>query len=362
MSSNGLIKFSVQQMGYDKLQVDSYINKLIFEYNAMHSEYMNIVTKINSPSELFNIVKVDRFSEELNEAIKFSEQPLGYDKKQVDSYVGKLINEYNSLYSEYTKLISKCNSLSGLLNMDVVEELVSEGRSLLAAMNIVVNEWRIENNNSQTSKSENAILEFFIPKATEPISESIVGSNSDVVVKKLWRESDNLQNTAYDIMDNNEKSMASDLLQTMDTICKVVDKFNRRLKRKTLKHCHHTEFNSVRELADSFGSTIRDVVKKILIDGLIPALYQGLKHTNSHIYVLTLRAVNQFLSNIGIYTLEVKQGEKVDYNTCQISEDSCENIAPHYDLVERIEEVRQYPYFMGNSQVSEGIVYVWRAE
>jgi len=51
MSSNGGIKFSEQPMGYDKQQVDNYINKLIYEYNAMHQEYMNLVTKSNSLSE-----------------------------------------------------------------------------------------------------------------------------------------------------------------------------------------------------------------------------------------------------------------------------------------------------------------------
>ena len=51
MSSNGGIKFSEQPMGYDKQQVDNYINKLTYEYNAMHNEYMNLVTKCNSLSE-----------------------------------------------------------------------------------------------------------------------------------------------------------------------------------------------------------------------------------------------------------------------------------------------------------------------
>ena len=49
--TDGGIKFSEQPMGYDKMQVDNYINKLTYEYNAMHNEYMNLVTKCNSLSE-----------------------------------------------------------------------------------------------------------------------------------------------------------------------------------------------------------------------------------------------------------------------------------------------------------------------
>ena len=50
MADNG-IKFAEQPLGYDKQQVDSYINKLTYEYTAMHNEYINLVTKCNSLSE-----------------------------------------------------------------------------------------------------------------------------------------------------------------------------------------------------------------------------------------------------------------------------------------------------------------------
>jgi cell division septum initiation protein DivIVA len=38
-------------MGYDKQQVDSYVNKLIYEYQSMHNEYTNLVSKYNNLSE-----------------------------------------------------------------------------------------------------------------------------------------------------------------------------------------------------------------------------------------------------------------------------------------------------------------------
>ncbi|MDR1644005.1 MAG: DivIVA domain-containing protein [Clostridiales bacterium] len=44
--------------------------------------------------------------------ISFTERPMGYDKQQVDSYIAKVTYEYQSMHSEYTKLVSKCNSLS----------------------------------------------------------------------------------------------------------------------------------------------------------------------------------------------------------------------------------------------------------
>jgi cell division septum initiation protein DivIVA len=70
MSSNA-IRFSEQPMGYDKQQVDNYINKLIYEYNAMHAEYTSLVTKSNSLSETCL-----RLSDEKNKlAEKLSQMP-----------------------------------------------------------------------------------------------------------------------------------------------------------------------------------------------------------------------------------------------------------------------------------------------
>jgi len=71
--TDGGIKFSEQPMGYDKQQVDNYINKLTYEYNAMHNEYMNLVTKCNSLSETCM-----RLSDEKNRfAEMLDKQPSG---------------------------------------------------------------------------------------------------------------------------------------------------------------------------------------------------------------------------------------------------------------------------------------------
>ena len=64
---DGGIKFSEQPVGYDKLQVDSYISKLTYEYNAMHNEYTDLVTKCNSLSE--TCVRLSDEKERLEESV-----------------------------------------------------------------------------------------------------------------------------------------------------------------------------------------------------------------------------------------------------------------------------------------------------
>jgi cell division septum initiation protein DivIVA len=64
------VKFSEQPMGYDKQQVDSYISKLTYEYQSMHTEYMNLVAKCNNLSETCM-----RLTEEKNHAVEMLQKP-----------------------------------------------------------------------------------------------------------------------------------------------------------------------------------------------------------------------------------------------------------------------------------------------
>jgi cell division septum initiation protein DivIVA len=45
-------------------------------------------------------------------SVTFSEQPMGYDKQQVDSYVAKITLEYQTVYNEYMSMVNKYNSLT----------------------------------------------------------------------------------------------------------------------------------------------------------------------------------------------------------------------------------------------------------
>jgi cell division septum initiation protein DivIVA len=46
------------------------------------------------------------------DGVRFAEQPMGYDKQQVDSYIANLTYEYQSLHNEYLAVVAKCNNLS----------------------------------------------------------------------------------------------------------------------------------------------------------------------------------------------------------------------------------------------------------
>ena len=85
--SDGTIKFSEQPMGYDKQQVDNYINKLTYEYNAMHNEYMSLVTKCNSLSETCL-----RLSDEKNRLAEILNQQPSQNKEHEAAIAKALID------------------------------------------------------------------------------------------------------------------------------------------------------------------------------------------------------------------------------------------------------------------------------
>jgi cell division septum initiation protein DivIVA len=45
----------------------------------------------------------------------FAEQPMGYDKQQVDNYIAKITYEYQNLHNEYMTLVSRNASLTAQL-------------------------------------------------------------------------------------------------------------------------------------------------------------------------------------------------------------------------------------------------------
>ena len=85
--SDGGIKFSEQPMGYDKQQVDNYINKLTYEYNAMHNEYLNVVAKSNSLSETCL-----RLSDEKNRLAEMLNQQPSQNKENEAAIARALID------------------------------------------------------------------------------------------------------------------------------------------------------------------------------------------------------------------------------------------------------------------------------
>ena len=134
MADSG-IKFVEQPMGYDKQQVDNYINKLTYEYNAMHNEYMNLVTKCNSLSE--TCLRLSDEKNRLNEML--NQQPI--QNKDNESAIAKAIIDAEILAKQ---IVDHANAESTKVeeSMRIARDEIKQLQTIKDKMLIEIHEMR----------------------------------------------------------------------------------------------------------------------------------------------------------------------------------------------------------------------------
>jgi len=133
--ADGGIKFAEQPMGYDKQQVDNYINKLTYEYNAMHNEYMNLVTKCNSLSE--TCLRLSDEKNHLNEML--NQQPVqGRDN---EAAIAKAIIDAEILAKQ---IVDRANTESAKVeeSMRIARDEIKQLQTIKDKMLIEIHEMR----------------------------------------------------------------------------------------------------------------------------------------------------------------------------------------------------------------------------
>ncbi|MDR1560324.1 MAG: DivIVA domain-containing protein [Clostridiales bacterium] len=128
--ADGGVKFAEQPMGYDKQQVDSYITKLTYEYNAMHNEYLNLVTKCNSLSE--TCLRLSDEKNRLTEAL--NQQPS--QSRENESAIAKAIIDAEMLAKQ---IVDRANTESAK-----IEESIRMAREEMKQLQLMKDKMLIE--------------------------------------------------------------------------------------------------------------------------------------------------------------------------------------------------------------------------
>ena len=166
-------------------------------------------------------------------------------------------------------------------------------------------------------------------------------------------------NSLDELLEQYENKVEDVTFEAMDMISRLIQKFRKPLKNRG-KKINFEDITKVSEMHDKFYEFLRKIVKENLIDRVIPQIYEGMKHGNIEIYSLVLKPINNFLSELGIYTFDIREGQKMNYELCMPME-SDKNGTIDYTLEEVVKEVVQLPYvFTENSLVSEGKNILWR--
>ena len=143
-----------------------------------------------------------------------------------------------------------------------------------------------------------------------------------------------------------------------DNTCESIESMCRQMDRLKRQYDTHTRGNLEGAVTSSWLKAMG-----AFIEGIIPAVYNGLSAAEDNVYELILREVNNFLRQNGIFTKEIQVGEKLDTNDCEFVEDSSA-VTKDPRQSDVIVKIRQYPYLTVCSGerilIKSGKAVAWR--
>jgi len=214
----------------------------------------------------------------------------------------------------------------------------------------------IKEDDNKESLSRDLTL-FKIEKNRESILKKITSVDKlDEVKKEIKNEYNKFSEDFLDYFERVENKLNEKQIESFEIIEKTIKNRGKKLNRTIDKFKVEDSWN-ISRIEEEFYFKLQKNLKDI-IDSLIPTISIGMRENSAYDGVLFL--LNKFLSQLGIYTIDLKVSEICDYELIEPQEcDDCET----EDNMKKdiIKEILSYPYLLNEEQiVLEGKVILWK--
>ncbi|MFI3211490.1 MAG: hypothetical protein R3Y64_10640 [Peptostreptococcaceae bacterium] len=215
------------------------------------------------------------------------------------------------------------------------------------------------------AKSSNNIIDLFkIEKINGDIFDTIVDFNSLLSIRQDILDRLNKLNMSLKDLLENDKSIDEQVSKSIKAMYKEIRVLIKDFEKDKKLRKDILDTDSLEVIREKCISNLSSMINRVVISNLIHSVFEGIKHSNDYNYEIVLNMINDFLSELGIVTYLLFEGEKLDndkYDLVDIEEFGSE-ITIDYNKKECIKSVLQYPYIFKkyNHIVSEGKVTVWR--
>ena len=248
------------------------------------------------------------------------------------------------------------------MEQDVIKSLqskVEEAAEFFKNKKIIIDLW--QDKSSKNKISSNQFIEKFKLEQSRKIELNNL-QEIDKYISLLNEQAKNLRDNIGTVIEDNEESVNSELLEAIDIIYGQIERFTSGIEQRTLKflkQCRNDEKLDIEKAADEFFNILKKCLD-VIFDESISAIYRGIKMNGNPIYDILLNDVNTFLKNISVYTVEIKINDKINYDICDDAGNYSSKETEDYELDDCICDIIQYPYFWGNHLLSSGKVHAWR--
>jgi len=209
--------------------------------------------------------------------------------------------------------------------------------------------------NEKSSKNDLSL--FKIENNRKSIFKKITSFDKlNEVKKEIIVEYEKFSEEFLDYFDRVENQLDEKQTQSFEIIEKIIKNRGKKLK-GTIDKFNNEDSWSISKIEEEFYFKVQKNLKDI-VDSLIPTISTGLRENPAYSGILI--SLNKFMSQLGIYTMDLKVSEVCKYEIIEPQEcDNCET----EDKTKKdiIKEILSYPYVLNEEQIIlEGRVILWK--
>jgi len=216
-----------------------------------------------------------------------------------------------------------------------------------------------EPNRERTNQnSQNNLSLFKIEKNRESIFKKITSIDKlDEVKKEIKSEYKKFSEEFLDYFDRVDNQLDNKQKKSFEIIDKTIKNRGKKLD-ATINKFRVEDSWSVSRIEEEFYFKLQKNLKDI-IDNLLDTISTGLKENSAYEGILSY--LNNFLSQLGIYTIDLDITKKYD-NLDLLDPQECDDCKTEdLEKQEMIKEILSYPYILNEEQiVLEGKVILWK--
>jgi len=212
---------------------------------------------------------------------------------------------------------------------------------------------------SNKENFQNDLFKFKIEKNRESIFKKITSVDKlDEVKKEIKSEYDKFSDDFLVYFERVENQLDEKNIKSFEIIEKIIKNRGKKLN-GTIDKFRVEDSWIVSKIEEEFYLKLQKNLEDI-VDSLIFTISRGMRENSAYDGILSL--LNKFLSQLGIYTMDIDIGKECNYEFLDPQEcDDCET--DDIDKKDIIKEVLSYPYILNEKQiVIDGKVILWKVK
>ncbi|MGA1868848.1 MAG: hypothetical protein ACMUJM_09905 [bacterium] len=195
---------------------------------------------------------------------------------------------------------------------------------------------------------------FYIEASEKPLYQNLNRADDvDDLIAHIIDLSMKLGRSIGEIVYKYKEKVDREVYEHIQMLSSIVKEFIQQMKQKKGVY-RISEKSTVKDMQYQFYGFLKKNFDIYLLDKIIPPILDGIEAGHSDVYELILKSVNEFLSHMGIITLELREDQEIDYELWTPLE-SDDHDTGEYTPQNRIKKIIQLPYvFDRNHMVKQG--------